>query len=150
MEIRSAANLPERVRIGFPAKGRTRTSMQKECDINFIMAKYQKTGAINHFSRHSPRYGFADSVTFHEALNVVTEGDRMFADLPSELRQRFEEPGQFLDFVQDEKNADEMVELGLRKPSAPQEQILPPATPAPATPAPDVPAASGEEGGPTE
>ncbi len=121
MFIRSAAVLPDRVQVFAVGESRTRQSMQDECDINLIMFKYQKTGAIDHFSRHSVRYGFADSVTFHDALNVVKEGDRMFADLPSSLRGRFLNPGAFLDFVQDEANAEEMVELGLRDPVAAQE-----------------------------
>ncbi len=116
MIIRSAANLPERVLFISVGESRTRQSMAKECDINNIMAKFQKSGAITHFAAHAGEYGFADSLTCHEALNVVTVGDRMFADLPSSLRERFQDPGAFLDFVQDEANAKEMVELGLRDP----------------------------------
>jgi len=109
--------------IVFPSdEGRTRQSMADECDVNLIMAKYQVTGAIDHFSRHSARYGFADSVSFHEAMTVVSEAERMFNDLPSVLRSRFQgDPGQFLDYVQDEANADEMIELGLRDPVPAQE-----------------------------
>lgn len=118
MEMRHFSNLPERVQIFFEDEGMTRQSFADECDINLIMAKYQTTGAIDHFARHEPRYGFADGVTFHDAMNIVAEGDSMFADLPSKLRSRFENPGAFLDFVQDEANAEEMVELGLRAPVA--------------------------------
>ncbi len=141
MVIRSAANLPDPVRISFPKQGMTKQSFADECDINKIMAKYQKSGAITHFSRHAARYGFADGVTFHEAMNVVLEGDRMFADLPSSLRHRFDTPGAFLDFVQDEANAEEMVELGLRdpkpapKPPEAREEEVPPVGP------PEAPAA---------
>ncbi len=120
MTVRSLFKRPARVQLVCEGDGRTRQSMTKECDINVIMAQYLKTGSISHFARHSPRYDFADSVTFHDAMNVVMEGDRMFADLPSKLRARFKEPGDFLDFVQDEDNAEEMIELGLREPT-PQE-----------------------------
>ncbi len=105
-----------RVQLGDFDDGATRQSMRDECDINLIMAKFRKTGAVTHFARHAGRYDFADGVTFHEAMNVVTEGDRMFADLPAELRERFVDPGAFLDFVQDEDNAEEMIEMGLRDP----------------------------------
>ncbi len=134
MNIRSAANMPVRVSLDFDGVvSKTRQSMSKECDINNIMAGYQKRGAISHFSRHAPRYGFADSLEFHTAMNVVTEADRMFRDLPSTLRNRFADPGAFLDFVQDEANAEEMVELGLRDPVTAREtpeargEELPPA-----------------------
>ncbi len=122
MIIRSAAVLPDRVRLSFAeGTGRTRQSMAAECDINKIMAKYQKTGAIDHFSRHAARYDFCEGIEFHDAMNIVKEGDRMFADLPSDLRSRFENPGAFLDFVQDEGNAEEMVKLGLRLPKTASE-----------------------------
>ncbi len=113
--MRSFSNRPDRVQVFFDDDdGVTRQSMAAECDINNIMAKFQKTGALTHFSRHQARYGFADSVTFHDAMNIVAEGDSMFADLPSSLRTRFEnDPGRFLDFVQDPKNAEELVSLGL-------------------------------------
>ena len=89
MEILSRFSEKPRVQILFPEKGRTKGSMQKECDINNIMAKYQKTGAITHFSRHSGEYGFADSVSFHGAMNIVTQANEMFNELPSSLRSRF-------------------------------------------------------------
>ncbi len=115
-------DLGPRVRVSFPEEeGRTRQSFTRECDINVIMAKYQKTGAISHFSRHKPRYEFATSLDFQEALEVVREGDRIFADLPSSLRERFSTPGDFLDFVQDPESAEEMLDLGLRDPVTPKE-----------------------------
>jgi len=122
MDIRSAAKLPERVQITFPSEeGRAKQSMADECDINNIMAKYQKSGALTHVNQHGAEYGYADSVQFHDAMNIVADGNTMFADLPSSLRNRFVEPGAFLDFVQDEANAEEMIELGLRDPVATQE-----------------------------
>ena len=39
--------------------GRTRQSMRDECDINAIMRKYIKTGAIDHVNKYSGEYGFA-------------------------------------------------------------------------------------------
>ena len=40
----------------------------------------------------------------------------MFEELPATIRKKFEnDPAKFLDFVNDERNADEMVELGLRE-----------------------------------
>lgn len=91
------------------------------------MAKYQKTGAITHFTRHSPEYGFATSEDFSESMRVVATAQTMFAELPSSIRNRFEnEPQQFLAFVQDDANAEEMVELGLAppKPESPREEPL--------------------------
>ncbi len=144
MKIRSAANMPKRVRISFPEdEGRTKQSMLKECDINNIVKKYQKTGAIDHFARHQGRYDFATSGDFHTALNIVTEANTMFEELPSKLRSKFETPSAFLDFVQNEANGDEMVELGLRDPNPTVAEELPPAPAAPAPAETAQPEASG-------
>jgi phage internal scaffolding protein len=104
----------ERVSIRFPKYGLTKQSFKDECDINRIMDKYQKTGAVSHFNRHSPRYGDHSGMDFHEAMNVITETQRMFGDLPSTVRNKFaNDPGLFLDFIQNPENADEMAALGL-------------------------------------
>ncbi len=114
MEIRSAANLGTRVQVHFKGVGRTKQSLRKETDINFIMAKYEKTGLVDHLSKHGGDYGFASSVDFHECMNVVTKAEQMFEDLPAEVRRRFnEEPGAFLDFVVDPENREELIDLGL-------------------------------------
>ncbi len=95
-------------------KSRTKQSMAAECDINNIMAKYQKTGAIAHINKHGMEYGFASGLDFAESMRVVKDGQRMFDDLPSLLRRRFkDDPAEFLDFVQNPDNSDEMLKLGL-------------------------------------
>ncbi len=89
-------------------------SFKNECDINQIMAKYQKTGAIDHFNKHSPEYGFATSDDFSASMRIVTKAQEMFSELPSKVRNKFDnEPYKFLDFVQDPANAGEMATLGL-------------------------------------
>jgi len=113
MKVRSRFDRGERVQLVCEGDGRTRQSSRDECDINMIMAKYQRTGAVDHLSKHGARYDFCDGLTFHDAMNTVKDAESMFADLPSSLRTRFVEPGDFLDFVQDEANVDEMVVLGI-------------------------------------
>ncbi len=102
------------MRITFAKKGRTKQSMKDECDINKIMAKYQKTGAIAHVNRHGAEYGFATSDDFATAMRTVTVAQEMFDGLPSTIRNRFaNNPGAFLDFVQDSNNKAEGQTLGL-------------------------------------
>ncbi len=114
MEVRSVFNRGPRVRIKFPAKGRTKQSCKDECDINLIMAKYQRTGAIEHRNRHRADYGFATSHDFSSAMRTVVIAQEMFDGLPSSIRQRFgQDPGAFLDFVQDADNESELRRLGL-------------------------------------
>ena len=120
MEIRKPYTR-EAVQIDAGGESRTKQSFKKECDINVIMAKYQKTGAITHFNKHQQQYGIADGQTFQDAMNLVCEAQEMFNDLPSSIRSRFgNDPAAFLDFVQNEENADEMARMGLVEQSAEQ------------------------------
>ena len=93
---------------------RTKQSDADACEINNIMAKYLRTGAITHFNKHNPQYGDATGPDFQTAMNIVTSAQTMFDELPSNIRNRFQnDPAAFLDFVQDEGNTAEMAELGL-------------------------------------
>lgn len=118
--------LRHRVAVVTPADAiGAKQSFKTECDINFIMSKFQRTGAITHFNTRAPSYGYAEAVDFREALEIVKTGQEVFAALPSSLRARFEnDPAQFLEFVQNPANADEMAELGLRTPTTPLEKAL--------------------------
>ncbi len=114
MDVRSVYARGPRVRITFPKKGRTKQSFKDECDINLIMAKYQKTGALAHFNKFSASYGFATSEDFASAMRTVTIAQDMFDGLPSSIRNRFaNDPSQFLEFVQEADNRAEAIELGL-------------------------------------
>ena len=145
MEIRfrTAYGPKEKVRLDCKDKSLARQSMKQEADINYIVRKYQKTGVIEHLKKYEGEYGQFDAIDFHEAMNVVAEANSMFETVPSEIRARFDnDPGKFLDFVTDEKNRDEMVELGLaRRPEVvdPPGELNPPEPPP--EPPPEVPPA---------
>jgi len=123
MQIYTPHNTPrKRVRISFPKNGRTKQSFKDECDINLIMAKYQKTGAITHVNKYGANYEFATSIDFTEAMQLVVTAQEMFNGLPSSIRTRFEnDPAEFLDFVQDANNVPEMRKMGLIAPEEPPE-----------------------------
>ena len=104
----------DRVQFVPTGKSKTKQSFLAECDINNIMAKYQKTGAIAHANRNAAHYDFATSLDFTEAMRLVVTAQDMFDGLPSSIRTRFaNDPAQFLDFVQDADNEKEMRKLGL-------------------------------------
>jgi len=107
----------KRCRISFPKNGRTKQSFRDECDINLIMAKYQKTGALSHVNNYGANYGFATSIDFTEAMQLIRTAQEMFDGLPSSIRTRFDnDPAVFLEFVQDADNTKEMQTLGLIAP----------------------------------
>lgn len=128
-----------RVKIDFTdAVPRTKQSFKDECDINRIMHKYQKTGMITHLAKHAPQYGEASSTDLLEAMNTLTKAQEMYDELPSSVRRKFTGPVNFLEFIEDESNAEEIYKLGLavRQPAA--EPLLVRVQPEPdADPAPE-------------
>lgn len=102
----------------------TKQEFKDETDINKIMARYQRTGAIDHFAKWSPSYGEFSACDLQTAQNIVIRARQMFADLPSSIRNLTESPEGFLKFVQDPQNAPKLVELGLVP--APPAAIKPP------------------------
>lgn len=106
----------KRVQKNFPAETMAKQSFQAECDVNTIMARYEKTGLIEHVNQHQGNYGDFTQAPgdYQEALDTVIRAQEMFQTIPAKVRARFEnDPGLFLDFVQDPKNVDELVEMGL-------------------------------------
>lgn len=51
---------------------------------------------------------------YKEALDLIARGERSFASLPSKIRNRFDnDPIKLVAFLNDHKNLDEAIELGL-------------------------------------
>lgn len=114
------------VRISFEGtQSRTEQHFKKECDVNQILAKYQRTGAITHWTQREPTYGEIPFGSLQEAIQMVEQAQESFNALPSQVRKRFQnDPAQFLAFVQDPSNAEEMAELGLRAARSPVEKAI--------------------------
>lgn len=115
----------ERVTFQSDLPSRTIQAPRDETDINILMAKYKKTGMINHFAKNPPRFeDVSGAVSFHEAMNIVNKAEELFMGLSASVRSRFQnDPGKFMEFMQDPSNAEEMVKLGLA------DLVPPPETP---------------------
>ena len=99
-------------------------------DINNIMAKYLRTGIIDHVNRHQPSYGIMDGSTYHEQMCALATANEMFMDLPAKVREKFgHDPAKFLDYVDglsdgvSPETAAELLELGMIDPSSETAQI---------------------------
>lgn len=102
----------------------TKQSMKEECNINFILQKFQKTGVIEHEKQFRGDYAEFDAIDYHEALNAVRAAEEMFETVPSSIRKRFNnDPGEFLAFTTNAENQEEIYNLGLaeRPPLEPTE-----------------------------
>lgn len=100
----------------------TKQAFKDQVNINKIIAKYNKTGMINHLSSRPGFYGDVSHIrSYQESLAVVQEAQELFAGLSAEVRARFgNDPEQMIVFLSDEKNRDEAVKLGLVKGPEPE------------------------------
>jgi len=96
--------------------GKTEQAHKKQTDMNYILRDYHATGMIKHAAKYQGRYDDVPPVDFQEAMNLVTNAQQMFSDLPSNLRNRFgNDPAAFLGFVQNPDNAQELQKLGITR-----------------------------------
>ena len=88
--------------------------MKDECDINVIVERFGVTGQLPQ-SPVSPSYGDFSGVTdYHSALNQINATMDDFMALPAKLRVRFDhDPVKLLEFLNNEDNRSEAIELGL-------------------------------------
>lgn len=93
----------------------TQQNFRDETDINLILAKYAKTGLLDHVNKFGGRYAdMPDENDFHTAMSLVTNAQSMFNELPSGIRSKFyNDPSQFLDFLDNPENREEAIEMGL-------------------------------------
>lgn len=95
-------------------KGLTKQSFKKDRDINVIVNKYQRTGVIEFANKRAPEYMQMDEMDFQDAMQKVVHANEVFSELPAAVRKKFNnDPGQFMAFVHDPANEDEMVDMGL-------------------------------------
>jgi phage internal scaffolding protein len=121
MEFVSAYGPKLKVELDCGSESMTQQSFKQECDINYILRKARKTGLIEHVNTYQGDYSDVSNVpTYQEAMQVLHDADHAFSTLPSDIRKRFSNnPQEFLDFVHDPVNLDEMKDMGLMKPSPP-------------------------------
>lgn len=100
---------------GQPIESLTKQAFKDECDINKIVANYDRTGLLTHVSSAVARYGdFTEVNEYQESLNTVLRAQRDFEGLPADIRKRFHnDPGEFFEFATNPDNLDQMVEMGL-------------------------------------
>lgn len=94
---------------------KTDTSFKDQCDINKIMAKFKKTGQINHLAK---RQGvFADVSQMPDLLQYnekLTELKSTFGHVPAAARKKFDnDPLKMANWLKDPANKEEAIKLGL-------------------------------------
>ena len=86
--------------------------MKDECDINTIVERFGVTGELP--SALSINMAILAVSDYHSAINAVRAAEESFMALPAKLRARFDhDPNALLQFLQNEQNRDEAIQLGL-------------------------------------
>ena len=103
----------------FTKESETKSDMKEECDINKIVAGFSN-GKVPANLREitEANYGSFDTEDdYASAMSKVVAAQQAFEALPSELRAEFQnDPGQFLDYVNNPDNEAALVERGLLPP----------------------------------
>jgi SHS2 domain-containing protein len=109
----------ERQRVMTEPKGESLTQQHfaHEADVRNIIKQYDKTGLIANVQKGVAHYGdYSEVNEYREALDLVNDANNMFAELPAELREMFQNnAGTFLEFATNPENENKMIELGLRE-----------------------------------
>lgn len=91
-------------------------SFKMDCDVNFIVQKYLKTGQITHLAKNVGKYMDVSEIPdLQTALTTVQKAQEAFDSLPAELRARFaNSPVEMVNWLQDPQNDEEAIRLGLK------------------------------------
>lgn len=100
--------------------GMTRQEFKDECDINVLLAQYEKTGVLNHYNLNDPQYlDVTDVPDLQRALAIYQSAETAFMSLPATVRRDFDnDPVKFADFAANPDNLDKMREYKLAPPKA--------------------------------
>lgn len=149
-QFRSAYSPRLRVALSFEGEGLTKQSFKDECDINILMARYMETGILDHVREEQGQFLDVSDQDYQQAMDTIANAKTLFFELPSKVRDRFEnDPQKLLEFVHDPRHTEEAVELGFidktRLEALQASRAVPPANLTP-SPSPTPPAKEGVEG----
>lgn len=108
--------------------GMTRQEFAAECDINTLMARYERTGVLP-LRSGEPQYLDLTEMPpdLMSALAVMDAAERSFMDLPATVRREFDnDPVKFVEYASDRANIDQMREWGLAAPAPVADAITAP------------------------
>ena len=90
----------------------TEQSHKDACDVNTIMAKYQKTGLIDHVNKYEGVYGDVTGADYREAMELICSKKTEFYELPSSIREQFNnDPAEYLELLQTDQGIEELTNM---------------------------------------
>jgi len=92
----------------------TEQSHKSQCDVNKIIAKYNKTGLISHVSEIKAEFGDIPAVDYKEMQDRLVKMNNEFDKLPYQIKKRFgNNPYALISFMENAENRKEAEDLGL-------------------------------------
>lgn len=115
IHVYSRFDLPPSPSVKFVKASLTRQEFADESDLNKIMEKYAAGVAPIPSGSRAPMFGdFSLLPDYQTSLEMIRQANDAFMELPSKLRERFDnDPGKLLEFLGDKANRDEAISLGL-------------------------------------
>lgn len=114
-------NSQGKLRVALKCEDETKTQQQYQeaSKISNIMKKYGATGMLNMMQGDPVFDDVSQKMDFQTAQIKIAKAQQQFAQLPSELRDKFKnDPGQLISFLNKSENYEEAVKLGLAKKKA--------------------------------
>ena len=106
-----------RVACSFETTGESMTQehFREETEILNIIKRHDRNGVIDHINKGSAIYGdFSEITDYRDMIHKLREADSAFAQVPSDIRKRFEnDPAKFFNFVTDSSNYEALADMGL-------------------------------------
>lgn len=106
-----------RVACSFETTGESMTQehFREETEILNIIRRHDRNGVIDHINKGTAIYGdFSEITDYRDMIHKLREADSAFAQVPSDIRKRFEnDPAKFFNFVTDQNNHAQLKQMGL-------------------------------------
>ena len=111
-------------------KTMTEQCHKDSCDMHVILKKFEKTGILEHVSKHAGTYNdYINAPDFREAMTLLAEAEQMFETVPAKIRKKFgNDPAEYLEFMQNPENYEAIKEMGLDPSHLPKPEIVVTAT----------------------
>lgn len=105
---------------------RAQEHYQNDQNVNHIMAKYRKTGDASLLLKVKTEYGtFENFEGLSKHVSKLARAEEAFAALPQSIQKQFNwQPGEMLEFIDDPKNKEAAIKMGLfTAPKPPDEHL---------------------------
>lgn len=109
----------QRESVQFKTEGESMTEQchKDECNINSLLAKYDKTGFIRNLNPNQPFYGeFSQDASLQENIHIARDVEDYFKKLPADVRTLFNNKAtNLVEALADNSMDEKLRELGIRE-----------------------------------